>query len=717
MSRMLHPSPAALAALSALRGDADPHVIDKALADPHLANVLALSDTAPIGVRIRAALQQALTSLITEDDFTDPDVRATIRSMIGDPSRSAALSVSVWAYIAPAGWGADMTDALIDAVRRQTLPGGVAAALIGPCDDAAMLLKTSNDASFAIQRWGACAPKPTEWILNLSAPAYERLTAMLRATPLEDGRCLPWLPPDVAAACTIPDTALAHTIHAFADAPDVVRLQHAYLLPQLVARADEQEIGALTRLFLVMPTEDVLTGIIELLLDAPWEAHQALRVAPWHALPPYIRAVIQHGVTTCEECDAIAEALALGIDAKQTPTSAVAFFGAITPSVWHAMDKERRESWPGNLPDKDFHLAIRSLGLQPEVLAWGHLNDDVIRAMRAHIDDPGELRDVLRAIALLPMSVADARAMMSVAVRTPRARAIALAGMVRTAAAARDPIDIRCAALAAALEGQPQDALAPLADMLDDHVRALLMPDRDALADHLADPAQRDAMRRVLERIADMPPDVALPAFHALVALDDASADERKPFASRRPRWFASEDERKPFASRRPRWFASEDKRECFAALDALQEHLRNQHDIVQAFLAALKPELRPPHAAATAHDPFDDHSAAPATAPQGQTHDVLANLAARLSDPAQRDAMRQIMNLIMSMPPDVALPAFHALIVLGSDGADERERAAALDDLQEHLRDQRDIVQAFLVALKPELHSLLRPRRRDRRR
>jgi hypothetical protein len=86
-----------------------------------------------------------------------------------------------------------------------------------------------------------------------------------------------------------------------------------------------------------------------------------------------------------------------------------------------------------------------------------------------------------------------------------------------------DTLDARCAALAAAFaRWSSEDATALLAALPDD-VRTALYPSANTLADALAPPDRQDAFRKTLNALAALPPAAALPAFHALTVLVQAT--------------------------------------------------------------------------------------------------------------------------------------------------------------------------------------------------
>jgi len=191
-------SPALTATLRALRGETDLRVIAPALCRPQFARILALAPDVDPVISALGALAGALPVLLAPAECNSSALSDAIVSLIGTEAGNDILKV--WANVAPAGWGASHTDALIDAVRGNRCRPWAAAALIGPCDASAALLHEPWEMSAAIRRWGQTTPdNPTAWMDDLASAERDRLVNALRTVPDNAAACWPWLPDAIAA--------------------------------------------------------------------------------------------------------------------------------------------------------------------------------------------------------------------------------------------------------------------------------------------------------------------------------------------------------------------------------------------------------------------------------------------------------------------------------------------------------------------------------------
>jgi len=527
-------SPALDAAVRAVRGESDLDAVWSALVDERLARVIACAPDADPVVRAVAALCGRLSDLLDPSIVADPALHAALVRLIGTPEGRTALWW--WARVAPAGWGAAHAAALTDAVQRRRCDPGVAAALIGPGDESAALLSDPDDAAFAICRWGQSDPgAPTAWAGALSAGERRRLLDAALRVCSAVASCLPWLPPDIANRMRLDDVVIPAALDAFSAASPTARTQHAAFLRRLVACTHAMHLAALTRLACVMDADDVWRRV-QALVESPDDAWRVVTAAPWDDLPENVRAAAS------AVHPAIAVARGEPHRTAATGVSAAAFFAALDPAVWDALDPAVQQRWRHALPCGDAHLAVRSLGLRADILARAAIHNRLVRAALRHgLDDAG-LRWALLPVALdavappavhaltaaLPLPpdpgvfffvasghddpsvIARARS----ALRTPGDLACAVAlqrnGDVRSA------IRDRCAALRCAMRGRLDDDLGPILALLTDDARAALLPDTAALARRLAHPDRQDALRHALDRLAALPPEVAIPTTVAL---------------------------------------------------------------------------------------------------------------------------------------------------------------------------------------------------------
>ena len=541
---MPDPSAALDAAVRAVRGESDRDTVMPALTDERLARVIACAPVTHPVVRAVAALCGGLTGLLDAPTVADPALHAALVRLIGTPEGRTALWW--WARVAPAGWGAAHAAALTDAVQRRRCDPGVAAALIGPCDDAAVLLHTASEAAFAIRRWGQTnhAAAPTAWAEALSPAERDRLITALRRDPFQVASCLPWLPSDVAHRMRLDENVIDAALDAFACASPTARTRHAARLRRLVVRALPAGLGALTRLACATQSREVWRRVQTLVLKFPVSAQSVVAAAPWDDLADDVRAAILERADRSPVCAAVAAARGRrdAATADITEWTAVAFFAALDPDVWDALDVATQRRWRHALSGDVAHLAVRSLGLRPEFLARAPLNNLLAIAAQRHARDATALCAALLPVALRACDPAAAHALIAALPPPPDPGAFfIIAGgrddpdlIAPARSALRTPADLACAvalqrcgdifvsfhdrsaAIRHALRGRSWDDLTPIMPLLDARVRAELMPDADALVARLAHPDRRDAFRQTLARLASLPPEVAIPTFVAL---------------------------------------------------------------------------------------------------------------------------------------------------------------------------------------------------------
>jgi len=543
-------SPPLAAALRILRGADDPDAVRAALSDPHLAHVVATAAHAAPHVRAIAALAWDLPSLLTRDDRADPDVHAAVHAWIGDPEGGAILRT--WTKVAPGRWGHAMGDALCAAVRRKTCEPGVAAALMGPCDPSARLLTDPDDVAFAIRCWGiAVADTPAWWAPHLSAEERKRLLGVLRRDPLRLTMCLPWLPPEIVHRWTVADNAIPHALDAFACASPAAYVQHMRLVLRTIQQATPSHLDSLVRLACTVNETPIWDRIRQLLLMAHGEADRVVLAASWNDMPQDIGDVVVTIARRSRVHAAIAVARGCRRDAPKDSTSAAVFFAALDPQVWDALNPAVQHAWRQSLHPRDAWLAVRSLGMRPDVLSRAMLTDHLVRAARLHGIDDSAVRAALFPVALAHVPVAaiadlmtalpampdDPRSFFCIAGRRSDVHALPpqsvhaiqtlddLAAAVVLQRVARAPMPggtDHSAALATALHRRSWTDVHPLLDLVhsDGEGSAILTP--HALAARVAPPDRQAALLQALNRLAGLPPATAIPVFHALGTLDRA---------------------------------------------------------------------------------------------------------------------------------------------------------------------------------------------------
>jgi uncharacterized membrane protein YeaQ/YmgE (transglycosylase-associated protein family) len=484
-----------------------------------------------------------------------PILSAAIASLIGTDAGKRVLPT--WAAVAPAGWGASLAAALIDAVRTDRCPPWSAAALIGPTSDTAALLTMFEGIARAVRRWSLTTPNdPTAWMDALAPAERDRLLSTLRTHADAATRCLPWLPRPLAAdiAEAISNMwEIRNALDAYTAASPVARALHADILAALIRRAGWDHLADLTRLAAASRMDAAWTAVAHLLRDAPNDAVRVVAAAPWDALHADVQATILSATDndSTSICAAIAFARGVRGDAPPITQATVrAFFAAVTPTVWDTLTEGTQRAWRDALSILDAHLAVRSLGPDPMFLAGATLDDDLIAAVHRHVRDAHAMRLTLFPIAVRYLPIADVPAIvaalpsppdpvafvqivgrhrdMPLALRdwitahpTPQALAGAITALRAASQSAASAA--RSAALAAAFAGWSSEEATAFLAALPDNTRAMLHPNADALASALAHPNQQDVFRQALAALAALPPSAALPAFHALDALAAAS--------------------------------------------------------------------------------------------------------------------------------------------------------------------------------------------------
>jgi len=541
--------PAIAGALRAIRGESDVGVVLPAFGDLRLSRVIALASSAHAGIHAVAALCGKLPALLDARTNAEPELHDAMARLIG--TREGGDALWVLAHVVPAGWGAAHARDIVTAVQNRRCAPRSAAALIGPDDEVAALLSAPEDIAFAVRRWGRAVPDaPTAWMDALSPQHRRRLLKIVQRDPSAIASCLPWLPPDMDDGAPLSSDAIRMSLNAFTVASSTVRAMHAPLLRRLIADARPEHLGDLTRLACATDMEDVWDRIGMHLQECAGCAGCIVTAAPWNDVPESIRTAILQQTRQSPMCAAIAAARG---HATTRPSSlrAAAFFAALDPEVWDALASPVQRQWIHALPGGDMALAVRSLGLRLEVLAHARITNRLVHAAQRHVREtialsaalfPGALRDLPTTkahalIAALPAMPDDPGAFFCLAggrsdpdviprartaLRTPANLAVAVA-LQRSADG--DRIQDACAQIAEALRDRTWTDLAPILSLAPDAVRAPLMRDRDDLAVRLAHRVHRERMRAILARMADLPPDVALPALFVLAQRKERHAN------------------------------------------------------------------------------------------------------------------------------------------------------------------------------------------------
>jgi hypothetical protein len=551
---MRFPSPALAATLRALHGEPDVHVIAPAFSNRQFARVLPFApDVHPV-VGALGALAGALPNGVPQHVLESPELSAAVASSIGTSAGDRILPT--WAKIAPAGWGKPYAGALIDIANRGCCEPWVAAALIGPTNDAAALLRLARDIAVTIRRWGQATPNdPTAWMNTLSPEQQNRLLNALRHTPVAAASCLPWLPPEyareVAGLVAQNDSALA--LGAYASASPIARDRHADILSALIHRTDMYDLGDLTHLAVATGMDAAWTTIGQILSESPGSAIHVVVMAPWDALREDVQTTILSAADNDPTSICAAIAFARGVSSDPPPIgekTAVAFFSTVTPEVWNELPKEMKQEWIEYLCPTSAILAVRSIGHDPMLMAASTLNDDLIAAIRRHPDNDAAVTQTLLPAVIRNLPAAAVPAVMTAlpppdsvtfiqiasgaqtippklhdwldAHPTPQERIAAITVLRAVARLEHDTPADRCAALAAAFDGWSPGAIAALLAALPKDARTTLLPNPDTLAQQLAHAGQQATLTRALKTLIDIPPSAALTAFYALDALAQA---------------------------------------------------------------------------------------------------------------------------------------------------------------------------------------------------
>ena len=552
---MHHPQSSAQdAAIRALRGESALDAVRPALTDEGLARVIACAPGVHPVVQSIAALRGGLPALLNRKDIAAPALHDALARLIG--TEIGMPVIAMWVKVAPSDWGAASAATLIDAVRRHRCAPDVAAALIGPGDASAALLRCSSDAAFAIRCWGISTPDdPTGWMRRLDLHECRRLLDIVQHDPYALASCLPWLPVDVASAADLgvflDPTLRGDALEAFTVASPTARRLHADLVRQIVADARPLHLKALTRLACAMHADDVWMRVQTLVRDSPDDAWHVVAAAPWDALSDVVRDAILGSADRSEICAAAAAArgriATATLDSSESTVARSAFFAALDPAVWNALDGETRRrrivAWLEFA--NDALLALRALGLRPEILARAEIDNDLVHAARRHTSDDAALRAALLPVALGGVgAVAPAAAHALIAAMPtpddPGAFFCVASGradpdlIAPARSALRAPADLACAValqriagylpwsveapatLADLLRGRTWDDLPPILALLDANARTTLTPDRDALVAQLGLPNRHTAVHAALTRLASLSPEIAIPTIVVL---------------------------------------------------------------------------------------------------------------------------------------------------------------------------------------------------------
>jgi len=546
-------SSALAATLRALRGESDVHVVAPALGEPRFARILALARGAHPIVSALGALVGALPGVVPPHVPTSPAFADTVAFLIRTAVDSRILET--WASAARSGCGASHAATLINAVRHNRCAPWAAAALIGPCDVSAALLRESWEIAVAIRRWGQMTPDaPTVWMNALTTAERNRLLDALRAHSDAAARCLPWLPEERAVNVIdrIEREYLPIALDAYVAASPVVHARHASELSTLIRRAEQHDLADLTRLAVATGMDAAWTEVLRLLSTNPNGAIHVVTAEPWDALRPDVQTCILSAANNdpTSICAAIAFARGMGIQVPPiTQKTSRAFFAAVTPAAWELRPEETQRAWRDRLDSWIAFLAVRSLGPDPTFLAHAYLDNALIAAVRRHIRDDGDLRHTLLLTAVRDLPLAAVPAVVAALPPPPSPVAfVHIAGgaremppalrdwiaahpmpqaqsaviiILRTAARHGSSVE-RCATLSCVLAGWSWEETNALLAALSDDMRMALLPDADALTNALAHPDRRDAFRQALSALAALSPSAALPSFHALGALAEA---------------------------------------------------------------------------------------------------------------------------------------------------------------------------------------------------
>ena len=549
--------------LRALHGDDAMDAIHAVIANRRIAPIIATSNRSHPITRAFAALSSAAPSLLTDHDHHALAAHATMRRLL--ESGDGIHVIWTWAQSAPAAHARDLADSIRKAVRAKQCPS-VALALIHPDDESAALLRLSDIIARVIRRWGQSRPDdPTWWTTHLSATALKRLTGRLAMSDWIAATCLPWLTPQMIHALPPPDAwhpaAVDAARNAFAFAAPSARALHSDIVQRIAAAPQSRNPGPLACLAHALNDDTVWNPVHAMLMDDPDAAGDLVRTLPWDAIARDVQERMVRLAPHSAVCAAIAAArgrrpLNASADIPwRFGNATAAFFAALDPAVWDMLDAHEQRAWLIHLSSDQTHLAVRSLGARPPILATANGLDDPLVAMaRLHAADESDLRTILFPVALQHAPIADIAPILAsmpeipgdpVATLATACRSIAttdaseparrwLARPDHLAAAmviqrcvdaesATIPIHERTAALASVMQRRTHADLEALRACLPATTRAhlRLVPDARIVARQAA-PGHVHALLHALRAIAALPADAALPAFLAFIEVDRA---------------------------------------------------------------------------------------------------------------------------------------------------------------------------------------------------
>jgi len=565
------------ATLRALHGENRLEAIIDALADWKMSRVIAFSDHADPTIRDICALATELPSMVITYDGLNPQLQDLVwRIMTTDvvPRNVSRSLLDSWMYVAPAGWGKDRAKDIMEAVQLNRCSPAAAAALIGPCDDYAALLDASGWEIHDIVRcWGQTVPdKPTWWTNELSPQNLEKVVTLVKRSSTYVARAAPWLPPEVLCApdvafreafCRTPDAA-----QAFRNASPEACSMHRDTMLRMAKSASTLEIRAIIAHTLGLPR--LWDSIDDSLLYHPCDCDEVLSVDQWEYFPSSILQNMLDHTQRSLACAIFASASGMSDDIMRLYPSQyrperhirITFFASIRPRVWDAMEPSWREWWCALLPHdgpKGMALAIRSLGLRPEILCYAtDVTDGMVNVAFEHHACMTTIRRAFFPLTLRNMDGVTAHAIMSALPEMPVDRvsffsiaskrasippdseehvrilsethdlpvAVALQRVAETYrfhyyndTAYRGYVAMlkdRMETLRVVLGAWTGDSIAPLLEVLDSEARNRLCPDAQKLASQMSEKGREDELRTVIEAIAALPPAQALRAQFAL---------------------------------------------------------------------------------------------------------------------------------------------------------------------------------------------------------
>jgi len=534
----------------ALRGDNDHHVASLIRQRPDIARVVALSNSADPGMRTLAAIVSGLTALLVPEEMDHPSVKRAIRDSIG--SRQEDLVLRGITGLVPAGWGAD-----IDVVQRRTCAPWIAAALGGPNDDIGRMLSSPEEISYVVRVWAKKEPtNPTWWMDYVSPDVYDHMMTRLRTDPTNHIIALPALPDDEVDAIRTYYVHHEFVYRELAGIAPLLRPCHDDVIDTLIQHETPGPPSVFDNLVLLAATtglDSVWDKVRDLLAKDAFLAGRIVAIVPWRFLPETVANDILAYAGRNDVCDAIAAARGETSLAPEETYTAREFFAATSPDVWDELSEEERQRWRAALSPMDVHLAIRSLGLRPDLLAIhggsGELAlNDIVAAARHHGESLADIRSALLPVALSPaiphaLSIKDAYALTialpdmpadprtwfclssghgdldaipptrASALQTPADLAAAIV-LQRIAAAGWIDADHR-QLLHDALQNRSWDNVNRLLAYLSPKAAAASFPSPDELVPEY----KHDAMRTAMAELATLPPATAIPVCIALTAL------------------------------------------------------------------------------------------------------------------------------------------------------------------------------------------------------